>query len=131
MTTCRGIRGATTVEVNEAEAILNATAELLEQIVAANDVCEEDVVSVIFTMTPDLDAVYPAVAARQLGWTHTALICTQEMAIAGSLPRCIRVLVHWNTDRPIDRVRHVYLREARTLRPDLVTRELEGTRRSS
>ena len=107
MTTCRGIRGATTVEVNEAEAILNATAELLEQIVAANDVCEEDVVSVIFTMTPDLDAVYPAVAARQLGWTHTALICTQEMAIAGSLPRCIRVLVHWNTDRPIDRVRHV------------------------
>ncbi|MFN2158146.1 MAG: chorismate mutase [Anaerolineae bacterium] len=131
MTTCRGIRGATTVEVNEAEAILNATAELLEQIVAANDVCEEDVVSVIFTMTPDLDAVYPAVAARQLGWTHTALICTQEMAIAGSLPRCIRVLVHWNTDRPIDRVRHVYLREARTLRPDLVTRELEGTRRNS
>ncbi|MFN2131761.1 MAG: chorismate mutase [Anaerolineae bacterium] len=131
MTTCRGIRGATTVEVNEAEAILNATAELLEQIVAANDVCEEDVVSVIFTMTPDLDAVYPAVAARQLGWTHTALICTQEMAIAGSLPRCIRVLVHWNTDRPIDRVRHVYLREARTLRPDLVTRELEGTRRHS
>ena len=131
MTTCRGIRGATTVEVNEAEAILNATAELLEQIVAANDVCEEDVVSVIFTMTPDLDAVYPAVAARQLGWTHTALICTQEMAIAGSLPRCIRVLVHWNTDRPIDRIRHVYLREARTLRPDLVTRELEGTRRNS
>jgi chorismate mutase len=131
MTTCRGIRGATTVEVNEAEAILNATAELLEQIVAANDVCEEDVVSVIFTMTPDLDAVYPAVAARQLGWTHTALICTQEMAIAGSLPRCIRVLVHWNTDRPIDQVRHVYLREARTLRPDLVTRELEGTRRHS
>jgi chorismate mutase len=130
MTTCRGIRGATTVRVNEAEAILDATAELLEQVVAANDVVQEDVTSVIFTMTPDLDAVYPAVAARRLGWTHTALICTQEMAIVGSLPRCIRVLVHWNTDRPIDQIRHVYLREARTLRPDLVTREIEGTRRS-
>jgi chorismate mutase len=124
MTTCRGIRGATTVEVNEAEAILEATAELVEEIVAANGVCEEDVASVIFTMTPDLDAVYPAVAARRLGWTHTALICTQEMAIAGSLPRCIRVLVHWNTDRPIDQVQHVYLREAQTLRPDLVAQEI-------
>jgi chorismate mutase len=124
MIVCRGIRGATTVEVNEAEAILEATEELLRQIIAANDVRQEDVASVTFTMTADLDAVYPAVAARRLGWTHTALICTQEMAVAGSLPRCIRVLVHWNTDRPIDQVQHVYVRRAQALRPDLVTHEI-------
>jgi chorismate mutase len=120
MTACRGIRGATTVTHNEREAILEATGELLERIVAINGVREPDVASVVFTMTADLDAVYPAVAARRLGWTHTALLCQQEMAVAGSLPRCIRVLVHWNTDRPIDQIRHIYLREAQALRPDLV-----------
>jgi chorismate mutase len=123
MIVCRGIRGATTVTLNQREAIVEATVELLEQIIAANDVREPDVASVIFTMTADLDAVYPAVAARRLGWTHTALLCQQEMAIAGSLPRCIRVLVHWNTDRPIDQIRHIYLREAQALRPDLVGQE--------
>jgi len=119
MTACRGIRGATTVAENDASAILDATRELLEQIIAENDVREEDVASVLFTATPDLDAAYPAVAARRLGWTHTSLICTQEMAVQGSLSRCIRVLVHWNTDRAIDEIHHVYLREARRLRPDL------------
>jgi len=123
MTACRGIRGATTVTLNQREAILEATGELLEQIIAANGVREADVASVIFSVTPDLDAVYPAVAARRLGWTHTALLCQQEMAIAGSLPRCIRVLVHWNTDRPIDEIQHIYLREAQALRPDLVPHE--------
>jgi chorismate mutase len=123
MIVCRGIRGATTVTLNQREAIVEATVELLEQIIAANDVREPDVASVIFTMTADLDAVYPAVAARRLGWTHTALLCQQEMAVAGSLPRCIRVLVHWNTDRPIDQIRHIYLREAQALRPDLVGQE--------
>ncbi len=123
MIVCRGIRGATTVTLNQREAIVEATVELLEQIIAANDVREPDVASVIFTMTADLDAIYPAVAARRLGWTHTALLCQQEMAIAGSLPRCIRVLVHWNTDRPIDQIRHIYLREAQALRPDLVGQE--------
>jgi chorismate mutase len=126
MSACRGIRGATTVTQNQSEAILEATGELLEQIIAANGVREQEVASVIFTMTADLDAVYPAVAARRLGWTHTALLCQQEMTIAGSLPRCIRVLVHWNTDRPLEQIRHIYLRGAQALRPDLVGHEAEG-----
>ena len=119
MSVCRGIRGATTVAGNDAEAILSATEELLRRIIALNGVREEDVASVIFTATQDLDACYPAVAARRLGWTHTALLCVQEMAVQGSLARCIRVVVHWNTDRPVHEIRHVYLREARHLRPDL------------
>jgi len=116
---CRGVRGATTVTENSAEAILEATRELLQAIVAANSIDEPDIASVILTATPDLDAVYPAVAARQLGWTRTALMCVQEMAVPGILPRCVRVLIHWNTDRSLDELRHVYLREARSLRPDL------------
>ena len=123
MSACRGIRGATTVTLNEREAILETTEELLKQMIAANDVQEQDVASVVFTMTADLDAVYPAVAARRLGWTHTALLCQQEMTVAGSLPRCIRVLIHWNTDRPLDQVRHIYLHDAQALRPDLVGQE--------
>ena len=115
---CRGVRGATTVTENDAKAILAATRELLQTIIAVNDIEEKDVASVLLTATPDLDAVYPAVAARQLGWHHTALTCVQEMAVPGSLPRCIRVLVHWNTDRQMDELHHVYLREAHRLRPD-------------
>lgn len=121
---CRGIRGATTVEINDPEAIRAATRELLERIVAANDIAPQDIACVIFTATPDLDAAYPAHAAREMGWASTPLLCMQEMAVAGSLPRCIRVLVLWNTDLPADRVRHVYLGEARTLRPDLAGVEL-------
>jgi chorismate mutase len=115
---CRGIRGATSVEVNEAGVLIAATRELLERIVAANGLSVEDVASVIFTATPDLDAAYPARVAREMGWVHTPLLCMQEMAVAGSLPRCIRVLVHWNTDLPPERIRHVYLGRARALRPD-------------
>jgi len=118
--TVRGIRGATSVDVNDAEPIVAATRELLERIVAANGLATEDVASVIFTATSDLDAAYPARAAREMGWVHVPLLCMQEMAVVGSLPRCIRVLVLWNTDRPADQVRHVYLRRARALRPDLV-----------
>jgi chorismate mutase len=118
MQICRGLRGATTVPKNEADAILEATTELLEALVDANDLQEADVASVLFTATPDLDAAYPAVAARQLGWTETALLCVQEMAVSGSLPRCIRVLIHWNTARSQDQLHHVYLREAKKLRPD-------------
>ncbi len=117
---CRGIRGAITVETNTENAILSATRTLLEQIVAANELIIGDIASVTFTATADLDAVYPAVAAREMGWTHTPLLCMQELAVQGSLPRCIRVLVHWNTERPPDEIRHVYLGEARKLRPDLV-----------
>ena len=114
----RGIRGAITVVENDADMILAATRELLQAIIAANGVQEKDVASVLFTVTTDLDAVYPAVAARQLGWTHTALMCAQEMDVRGSLPRCIRVLVHWNTEREIDEIQHVYLHDACRLRPD-------------
>ena len=118
--TVRGIRGATSVDVNDAEPIVAATRELLERIVAANGLATEDVASVIFTATSDLDAAYPARAAREMGWVHVPLLCMQEMAVVGSLPRCIRVLVLWNTDRPAGQIRHVYLRRARALRPDLV-----------
>jgi chorismate mutase len=120
MPVLRGLRGATTVPKNEADDILQATAELLAALVAANDLQEADVASILFTATPDLDAAYPAVAARQLGWTETALLCVQEMAVPGSLPRCIRILIHWNTALSQDQLTHVYLREARKLRPDRV-----------
>ena len=120
MLCCRGVRGAITVDENSTQAILSATEELLRAIVATNKMEEQDVASVFFTVTPDLDAVCPAVAARQMGWTRTALLCLQEMAVPGSLRRCVRVLIHWNTERSIDEIHHVYLREARRLRPDLV-----------
>jgi chorismate mutase len=120
VTSCRGIRGATSVEDNDAEAIATATHELLACIVAANDLAVEDVASVIFTATPDLDAAYPALAAREMGWSDVPLLCMQEMAVVGSLPRCIRVLLLWNTNRSADQVQHVYLHQARVLRPDLV-----------
>jgi chorismate mutase len=118
---CRGIRGAVCADANRAEAIRAATRALLERIVAVNGLSDADVVSAVFTATPDLDAAYPARAARELGWTQVPLLCMQEMAVTGSLPRCIRVLIHWNTDRPPGEVQHVYLGEARALRPDWAT----------
>ena len=120
MQACRGLRGATTVQENDAQQMLEATTELLQSLIAANGLREEDIASVVFSATPDLNAVCPAAAARQLGWTRTALLCVQEMAVPGSLPRCIRVLIHWNTERSIDELAHIYLREARVLRPDWV-----------
>ena len=120
----RGIRGAITVEENTADAILSATRTLLEQIATANALHVDDIASVIFTATADLDAAYPAVVAREMGWVHTPLICMQEMKVQGSLPRCIRVLIHWNTECAPGDVKHIYLREAQKLRPDLVNRKL-------
>lgn len=119
MTICRGVRGAITVTANQADSILSAAQELLLEVIAANGIKERDVASVLFTATSDLDAIYPAAALRQLGWTHTALLCFQEMAVPTSLPMCIRVLVHWNTEKAMDEIHHVYLRNARQLRPDL------------
>lgn len=115
----RGIRGAITVDANTRDAMLTATRRLLRSMIEANGVQVEDLASVIFTATSDLDAVYPAVAARAMGWTEVPLLCMQEMAVVGSLRRCIRVLMHWNTDREAADVRHVYLEGARVLRPDL------------
>lgn len=115
---CRGVRGATTVTGNDAEAILEATRELLAALVQANEMQIDDVTSIYFTTTVDLTATYPALAARQLGWFDAALMCGHEMDVPGSLPRCIRVLIHWNTTRTPQEIKHVYLRDARSLRPD-------------
>jgi chorismate mutase len=117
---CRGIRGAVCAEANQEDAIRAAARKLLERIVAANDLSPAEVASAIFTATSDLDAAYPARAARELGWTQVPLLCMQEMHVAESLPRCIRVLIHWNTERKAEEIQHVYLGEARALRPDLV-----------
>ncbi len=114
----RGIRGATTASANSREAILDATRELLTAIVEANHLDLDDVVGATFTMTPDLDAAFPARAARDLGWDDAALLDAQAPRVIGDLPRCIRVLIHWNTNRAADQVQHVYLHDARQLRPD-------------
>ena len=118
---CRGVRGATTVDDDSAAAILAATQELLTTIVRANDMATEEIASALFTVSADLRAAFPAQAARQMGWQHVALLDAQEIPVPGSLPRCIRVLILWNTDRPQDQIRHVYLRGAAALRPDLST----------
>jgi chorismate mutase len=117
MTAVRGIRGATTVRANERAAILAATRELLEHIARLNGLDPADVASVWFTTTPDLDAEFPAFAAREIGWQDVPLICGQEIPVAGALGGCVRVLVHWNSDRAQRDVRHVFLHGARALRP--------------
>jgi chorismate mutase len=116
---CRGVRGATTVATNTRDEILAATRQLVALMVRRNGIDPRDVASAIFTTSPDLDAEFPALAARQLGWLEVALLCGHEMAIPGSLPRCIRVLVHWNTELAQDAIQHVYIRDAEKLRPDL------------
>lgn len=115
---CRGVRGATTVDENTGEAILEATRELLTRLVEANDLRQEDIASVIFSTTPDLNAEYPALAARQMGWHETALMCSHEMAVPHGLKMCLRILIHWNTTRRIEEIQHVYIRGAVNLRPD-------------
>ena len=116
---CRGIRGATTVEGNSRDEILAATRELLAEMVRANAFEREDVASAYFTTTSDLDAEFPAVAARDMGWTNVALMCGHEMDVPGSLRQCLRILLHVNTDRTQDDICHIYLRGAAVLRPDL------------
>jgi chorismate mutase len=118
----QGIRGATVVEVDQPEAILRATRELLEQILQANPSLRPvDIASAIFTVSPDLHSAYPAKAAREMGWQRVPMLCAQEIPVPDGLPGCIRVLIHWNTDLSYDAVRHVYLHEAAGLRPDLVS----------
>lgn len=115
----RGVRGAITVEENTADAILAATRLLLDELIRANGIVEEDVASAIFTTTPELTAAFPAKAARDMGWTQVALLGAQEMAASNGIPMCIRVLLHWNTEKALDEVVHVYMREAEMLRADL------------
>lgn len=115
---CRGVRGATIAADNTPDAIHAATRDLLSQIVAENQIDTDDLASVIFTMSPDLTADYPAVGARQLGWLSVPLLCSQEIEVPGALPRTIRVLLHWNTSIPQSQIRHVYINGAEVLRPD-------------
>jgi chorismate mutase len=119
MSTCRGIRGATTVEHNTREEILAATRQLVALMIRRNNIDRRDVASAIFSTTPDLDAEFPALAARQMGWLDVPLLCGHEIVVPGSLPRCIRVLVHWNTDLTQSEIQHIYIRDAVKLRPDL------------
>jgi len=115
----RALRGATTAAENTAEAILDAANELLRAILVANELAPAQIISVLFTITSDLDAAYPTRAARELGWTEIPLLDAQQPKIQGDLPRCLRVLIHCETERGAHEMKHIYLREAKKLRPDL------------
>jgi chorismate mutase len=113
----RGIRGATTVEHNDRDEILTATRELLEVIVRLNGLRPEDIAYAWFSVTSDLDAEFPALAARELGWAEVPLMCGREIPVPGAMPRCIRVLIAWNTGKSQRDVRHAFLHRAKELRP--------------
>jgi len=118
----QGIRGATVAGKNSSESILAATRELLNAILEANPTLKvSDLASLVITVTEDLNAAYPAQAARQLGWTNVPMMCMQEIPVPDGLPHCIRVLLHWNTELPQDSINHVYLGAASKLRPDLAS----------
>ena len=116
---CRGVRGATTCESNSREDILSATRQLLALLIRRNGIEPQDVASAIFSTSPDLNAEFPALAARQLGWLDVPLMCSHEIDVPGALGKCIRVLIHWNTARTQQEIAHVYIRDAARLRPDL------------
>lgn len=118
-TTVRAIRGATTVDVDTEEAITERVVALLRQILDRNGLDEEDIISILFTATDDVVATFPATAARSIGLGAVPLICARELAIVGSVPRCIRVMLHVETERPRRDIHHVYLEGARGLRDDL------------
>ena len=119
---CRGVRGATTADSNSRDDMLEATTQLLALMIRKNGIASTDVASVVFTTTADLDAVFPALAARQLGWLDVPLLCTHEINVPGSLKLCIRILIHWNTDKSQADIDHIYVKEAVALRPDLSER---------
>lgn len=122
----RAVRGATTVNENNRKEILEKTGELLNIIVEKNAISREDIISVIFSVTSDLNAVFPAVAARDMGWTDIALMCTNEMDVPGSLRRCIRVMLNFNTKKRNSELKYIYLHEAEKLRPDLFENSLKN-----
>jgi chorismate mutase len=113
---CRGIRGATTVPTNTQEDILAAAKELLQEMVQVNGVQEEDVACILFTTTPDLNAAFPAAAARELGLSQIPMLCGHEMNVPGSLPMCLRILILINTKKSAEEIVHIYIRGARELR---------------
>ena len=116
---CRGVRGATTVQANTRDEILTASRQLLALMIRRNGIGSEDVASAIFTVTRDLNAEFPALAARQLGWIDVPLLCGYEIEVPSGLPRCIRILVNWNTEKTQQEIIHTYIRDAKFLRPDL------------
>jgi chorismate mutase len=115
----RGIRGAIQVGENSRESILAACTELLQQLLQVNEIVFDDIVSILFTATDDLNAEYPAYAAREMGLSFVPLLCAREMNVPGSMSRVIRILIHVNTDKPLKQIRHQYLGEAGRLRPDI------------
>ena len=116
---CRGIRGATTVDENSREAIIQSTKELLEKMIEANQIEVDEVACTFFTTTSDINAEFPALAARKLGWTQSALLCSHEMNVPGSLQKCIRILILYNTEKKADEIVHVYINGAESLRVDI------------
>ncbi|MBS0209980.1 MAG: chorismate mutase [Planctomycetes bacterium] len=116
---CRGVRGATTAENNTREDILAATRQLLALMIRQNSIDPADLASAFFSLTVDLNAEFPALAARQLGWGEVPLLCTHELDVPGSLRKCIRVMLHWNTEKQPSEIVHVYIKGAQKLRPDL------------
>ena len=119
----RGIRGAITVRKNSKKQILAATRKLLKKLIAVNRIKTDDVASAIFSVTKDLNAEFPAIAARELGWLFTPLLCTAEVPVPGSLKRCVRILIYLNTAKKQKQIKHVYLGDAKKLRPDLKTKK--------
>ncbi|GAA0834424.1 MULTISPECIES: chorismate mutase [Streptosporangium] len=115
----RAIRGAIQVEANDRDAILSGVTELVTEVMGRNRLTTEDVISVIFTATPDLTAEFPALAARKLGFHDVPLICASEIDVPGALPRVVRLMAHVEVDRPRQEVQHVYLRGAVALRVDI------------
>lgn len=118
VTTVRGVRGATTALSNTSEDILEATDEMMRMLIVLNGLKPEDVASAIFTTTPDLNATFPALAAREIGWLEVPLMCSHEMNVTGSLQKAVRVMLHINTTRAASEIKHVYLKGARQLRPE-------------
>lgn len=115
----RSIRGAITVSENTTNAILEGTTELLNEIISKNELEIDSIISAVFSVTNDLNATFPAIAARNIGWKDISLMCTKEIDVPNSLEKCVRVLIHFNTEKTNNEIKHVYLKGAKVLRPDI------------
>ena len=119
MSKVRGLRGATTIAEDSGDEVIGATAELIGEMMSRNDLVKDDLITIIFTATPDITSEFPAAAARKMGISDIPLLCATELAVKGAIPRVIRILMHIYTDREYKALRHVYLRDAKPLRTDL------------
>ncbi|MEC8677331.1 MAG: chorismate mutase [Candidatus Margulisiibacteriota bacterium] len=118
--TCRGIRGAITIEKNDKDQIVEGTIRILSEMINENNIDERDIVSIFFSVTEDLNATFPARAARNMNLTHTPLLCFHEIKVPGGLEKCIRILMHVNSTKSIEEINHIYLEKAASLRPDII-----------